>query len=304
MAAYDNLPVLQKLPQAGFNGIDFPVETWSCKGSMRRHIHVYWKTPGGQIEKGGRGPYVFRMKALFHEGTPGMPDLFPHILSQLRSTFEGGETFKLMVPHLGEVDAFCTNWEEQLDGRVQSGAMVELEFEEDSEKEFLVAAMIEDDAASVGTKVDDLIEKAEEARLAALEQPGNIFDAIRDTANAILSLKDQADLYENLLLAKIDGLLALCQKAVDLVELKDPANWPVLDAVLAVWASTKDLADDIQDKLATTLTYETPAEMAIAEIAIAIYKDAERAWELLQINVIEEAYAIPKGTKIRYYEAA
>jgi len=72
-------------------------------------------------------------------------------------------------------------------------------------------------------------------------------------------------------------------------------RWKVIDHVPHAFALLKR-----QEAL---LTYVTPTLMSVTDIAKALYGDASRGMDILDLNPIEDAVAVPRAS-VRYYPEA
>lgn len=302
------------LPPASFDGIKFPVEMVRVRGGIRDHIHEYIRSPAGQPEKLGRKNYVIAMTALFHDVIRAYPDLYPYALDKLVRAWESETTGDLVVPNVGPIRAYCRNWDRTLDVRVRSGERVELEFVEDSENNFLAEELIDQRQQSLAEKERTLIKLRQETidenkhePLTLLSEAGlsiSLFDAITGAVTSVLAIRDQVELYDNLLAARIEALIGLCQQCERLAALQDVRSYRVLDALQELWLTALELRQDLLRKRAPIQMYAVPRLMAIGQVSIAIYGVASRAVEILQLNPIDDALAIPTGTQVRYYADA
>jgi prophage DNA circulation protein len=298
-----SITALSSLKLAAWNGIEFPVKRYSVKGSLQHHVHKYPHAKGGAFENLERNLYEIRMSAFFLEHLGLYPDLWPLKLSKLRESFESGNRGRLHIPTIGTMDARCINWTQELDVKIQSGEMVELEFLEDESQDFLIDAVV-----SAGTRASDLIGSLtnEAARSQMAEKLGyvpDIFQSITNAANEVFAIKDFTDVTGAWVESKIRGLDALIRQADEtVVELQDYRNSNVLQAMRDLWLSLDKLSKDVQGKGSEILTWVVPTAMTIAQVSTAIYGDATHAIDLLQINSVQDALSVPAGTVINYYE--
>jgi len=291
---------LQRLPRASFGGVEFPVNRVSMKCSLRHHVHEYPHAPGGAIEKLARKLYEVHVTALFHETFIQYPDLYPARLDRLRDLFETGTANDLVVPQVGTIKAVCINWSQSLEAKLQSGEQADFEFLEDQSQLFLVDALIRKSVVGISSSIDRYTVEAARSGV-----QGTIFDDIRDITNSILAFVDQGEAFLNLLESKVRGLQAILDETDRALEfLQHPENWRLWDAMRELWASNQKLLDNILDRQTPIAQFIVPMTMPIADVSSAIYGDATHAVELLQINNVDDAFAVPAGFRIRYYPAA
>jgi hypothetical protein len=320
MAAFDDLQ------RASFAGIEFPVEEIAIDGGIRDHVHEYPHSPGGASEKLGRKLYVFKLKAPFHATFRKYPQLWPQRWNRLRNIFEAERTEDLVVPTLGTVKAYCFAWPELATSRKRSGISADLSFREDSSDSYLINGLL-----GVGFTAVQEMKKVlyNAARIYEQTPPGqimldalppdyvlhplrppfdeektgtlNLLDLIDMAANDLLAVQDQQELATTIVDIKLGRLLSLCQQLDRRRSIGDPANAPLRDAFAAVWSSADERRRDLAQKRASLFLYTTPLEMSVNSVSTAIYGDSSRAMEVLQLNAIRNAFAIPKGTALLAY---
>jgi len=309
------MPAFDSLKRASFDGIEFPVRRMTVHGSLRFHVHEYPHTAGGQIETLGRKLYEIKMSVPMHATFPGYPDLWPVGLKRLRTLFENEETAKLYIPTIGEILAVCTDWPVTMDAKARSGEDAEFTFLEDQSSVFLVQGLIKTQAANIGNANDQLtavmvdVQTNDPDTFAAIQDdlsaagtPTDIFSAIQDVANSIFAVRDQIDDFGLALESKILSLESLIEQA-DAV-LSDPTLFRIHRALMDLWASADQLLQDLHQKNGELQSYRVPRTMAVSDISIAIYGDNSHGVELLQLNDIDDAFAVKPGSVVRYYPAA
>lgn len=294
------MPAFDHLPPASFDGIEFPVRRVEVTGALRHHVHEYPHSPGGEQEPLGRRLYSIRMTALFHATFKRYPGLWPQRLDALRGRFEIEKRAELVIPTIGAIQARAVQWRTVMEAKVQSGEDAEIEFLEVQTSPFLISALAKALPGDVGAAHDAFEEEA-----AKMPYRPDIFDSIRDAANAILAFRDQAELYGMWLESKLLGLAALCAEADGALDiLQDPQWYRVLDALHELWAQANELARNVTGKRSEPRFYVVPSVMAVGQVSTAIYGDATHAVELLQLNDFDDAFAIKAGTRVRYMPEA
>lgn len=300
------MPVFEGFPAASFGGIKIPVTRISMRGGVRKHTHEFPHAPGGEQEKLGRKLYVIRITAQFHD-LPGtefaarFPNCYPGSLLELRRKFEAQETDDLVVPSVGTIRAFALDWEQVADfAQALSGEEVTLEFEEDQDSAFLLETMFEFGANALPARADKLSAQAALADYFGQPKP-SIFDQINDAVAAAQGVIDQGDMYQRLAAAKFEYVASLCSTADrDVDALQHPKNFLLLEALKDVWSASADLAQTLSGQTDKIATFTVPREMSIGAVSTAIFGDSSHAVELLDLNPIDDAFAIPAGTTIRY----
>jgi prophage DNA circulation protein len=284
------------LPRAAFNGVEFPVERVRVQGGIRDHVHEYPHVPGGDPEKLGRRLYEIEMDANFQAEAKAYPNLWPGRLAQLRVFFEAEETAPLVIPTIGSIDAYCVNWSQELNARMLTGERATFMFREDQESAFLINRLVSIKVESLGARSDKF-----EAEATRYGLPKNPIDEIVNAVNTVLAVVDTADAFGQLLANKIGLLTALCKEFDQRVDaFNNPTAWPALEALKELWAAAVQLSENVTGAETMFGTYEVPVLMTAPQVSQAIYRTTSRAMEILQLNPIEDAYAIQRGTRLRY----
>jgi prophage DNA circulation protein len=289
------------LQPVSFADFKFPASKITAKGGLRDHVHEYPHAQGGAPEKLGRKLYEFTLTCPFHNTFKKYPQLWPETLGSLRIFFENGATRDLVVPNIGTIPCYCFAWEETADGRVRSGVEVTMSFREDQSNAFLVEELIKTSAATFSSTVATFNATVADAGLT------DIFSAIRNAAAQVTAIADQVELYGDILAAKVEGLSSLCQQADERLDLLNrPTNVRILNALHNLWASNVQLGKDVLKAAVPIIPFVVPAGalLSVADVSRSIYGDTSRAVELMKLNPIEDAFAIPGGTVLRAYAPA
>lgn len=294
------MPIFETFQPAAFDSVVFPVDRVEVIGGIRDHVHEYPHQDGGSPEKLGRRLYTIRMHAFFDEGIilPRYKGNYPEGLASLRAKFESGLTAELTIPTLGTINAYCRNWPQTWTAQVLSGETAEFEFiESPSALQFTIAI-----------NLDGIKQRATNFQLryadvyASTDVPPSILQDILDAADKVLSFRDQFDIGSIVLQQQIGKLTSLCERADRTVnELQRPSGWRMLEAMKELWAAAIDLGNDVRLKKLIPQIFNTPKQMTASEVSIAIFKTPERGIELLQMNPINDAFAIPAGFPVKYY---
>lgn len=303
MAAAYEFPKLpfQLLPRAAFSGVEFPVKGYRVRGGIRYHVHEYPHTPAGVVEKLGRKLYQADFDSAFHTTFPAWPGIWPGRLALLRSLFEAETTAELVIPSIGPMRAVCIDWDQSFESRVLTGEEAKFSFLEDQESAFAFNRLFKSGAASI-TRYAEQFDTA--AALYEFRNPGSfpksLIDQVLDLADLALAALDQPGLYSDLVQRRFGALARLCSEFDSRVEaFNDPRAYPVLEAMKGVWSVALENSGQDQPALVFgrwTVRLTTP----ITTIAGDIYGDTSRATELLQLNPIEDAFAVPAGSELRY----
>lgn len=280
-----------------FAGVKVPFKSYRVRGGIRKHIHEYPHTAGGALEKLGRSLYEITVSVDFTDelDSPKYRQLITD-LGVLRALFEGQVTDKLHIPHIGTIQACADEWSEEATGNNRSTIKGEFKFVEDQSSAFLVLEVLQVSPGALPARVQTFAEIS-----APFEE--SIFSQIDKTANSVLAIFDQADLYGSLVAAKVEGLVSLCRQADERVSsLNDPANHELLDALHGVWELAENIRRDIQQRDNFLREYTVPVRMTVGQAAASIYGDSSRGGELMQLNVMDDPLNLEPGTKLRYYD--
>lgn len=310
MSSFDSLP------SASFGGVIFPITNLVVKGAQRYHEHEYPHTPGAALEVMGRKLYHVSMDGLFHSTFPQYPGLFPQALSDMRAFCEHGDPLPLVIPTIGTITAVIVGWDERATAKQRSGVTVAIEFIEQQTSEFIFQSIVGTAAQTFESAAAVLVEamaEAEEATAPDLSEERKtyagkrasalgMFDQLRTTLESVAAIRDTFDMYGALAIAKIEGFIAACERADRTVSmLNDPSFLHLLEALHDAWAGAVALAQNVQSKQGLLATYIVPRTQPLASISTTLYGDATHIADLLQMNPIQNGYAVPAGTPIRYY---
>lgn len=292
------MPRFDGFQRASFNVIAFPCEEIEVHGGIREHVHEYPHNPGGTPEKLGRKLYEIEMVCLFHDTFAGYPGLYPDSLAAMRGHFETELTADLVIPTVGTIKAYCYDWKQRATGRQRSGERVTFRFREDMPPDDLDAFV------ATASSIKGFVALAQNFRIVAQDAPPpkpSLFDDIQNAINSVLAIKDQADLFGNLIEAKLLALANVCSQIDQLNILKDPTSYRIANAMHEIWKASLDSLRDLSQTQKKLETFKLPMLMTITDVARRLYGDASRSVEILQLNPITDAFAIPAGTPIRYY---
>jgi hypothetical protein len=284
-----------------FGKIEIPVESVKVRGEIRDHEHEYPHVPGGDPEKLGLRLYRIEIGAAFHRSFTKWPNLWPARLNELARLFEAQTTDDLVIPWIGTFRAYCKTWDREFVSKTISGERVSFSFVQDEAEAFKFLNVVESSTDAIPQQVANIDKILEEIN--ADDDAIGLFDQIKAAANSVLAFADQAEAVGGLLEAKILGLVALCQEADERLELlNDSETHELLAALHELWHSANKLNENIQRKLGKLVPFRVPATMSVQEISQLVYKSPDRGIEILQLNPIDDAFAVPAGTVVRLYE--
>lgn len=287
----------EQLQRASFVSYPFPVESYEVRGGLRDHVHEYPHSPGGAPEKLGRKLYEFSMVGIFDSRIQSYPaKLFPDTLATLRIFFEGQGTYDLVVPTIGTIQAYCTEWVERASSKRLSGVTVDLKFREDASNLFLVDKLVQVSVATLPQMIGVLI-----PQLDKIVKP-NFLDQLKNFGDQISAVGDQVELQANVLAGKAEGLASCCQQIdSQLGTLSGKIVTLARETLHDVWDSAWKLARDAVRKFSPTIIYTVPTPMSVSDVSAAIYGDTTHSVDILNMNPIEDAFHINPGTKLLVY---
>jgi prophage DNA circulation protein len=293
---------IRDLNHLSFNGAVMPYQRVTIRGGLRYHVHEYPHVAGGSLEKLGRR--LYEVKIATHFGSQSFREEYsrnwPFGINVFCDVFDKGTTGDLHIPWIGSIKACCVNYTRELNVKVISGEDVELDFVEDMDEAFRYAnAVFQDSTSLEGTagKWGKLVEET--------DPHPSLFDMINAAVNVVLAIKGNIEMWSRLAESKIRFLISLCEMADKTVkELNDPKNHALLAALHDLWLAARKLGDDIRQTGGKLKTWKTPRMMSVGEVTVAIYGNAQRASEILQLNALEDPYSVPANYDIRYFEAA
>ena len=295
MAAFD------QLQKWSFDNIKFPVEQYTVSSALRKHVHVYPHSPGGAPEKLGRELYVIKATGNFQTRFEGYGDnLWPGDMADLRDRYENELTSTLVIPTIGSIQAFITNWHQIATSKIRSGEKVEIEWLEDQSSAFLINQLINVKVQNLDDSSTALFSSADDAGLSL----GSIGDTISGLINSVTAIGDQVQLYGSLLAAQLDGIATACSNLeATLPDLNQPANWQTRDALHNLWFAAVQSRQDVLRQSTPIVAYTTPTLMSVTDVAKALYGDSSRGGQVLQLNALEDPFHIAANTNLRVYAA-
>lgn len=286
------------LQRASFDGVEFPVKAARVHGGLRDHVHEYPHSPGGAPEKLGRKLYEFHVTPIFDARVDRVawPNNWPGNLARLTRKFELELTATLVIPIIGAVQAYATDWSQAMVNKKLSGPDVEWVFREDQSSAFLVDQLIKVNGSLVGTLSDTLVVVA-----AADGFQPDFFQSVTALADQVLGYVDQVEAADAALAAKVDGLSALCEAFDAKLELADPKNCRTLAALHDLWQADNRLRADLLKRATPLVFFAVPRPMTVADVSVAIYSDALHVSDILRLNALDDPFRIPAGTVVKAY---
>jgi len=304
------MPVLEDAPRLSFDKIEFPFISRTATGDFRQHTHEFPKMAGGQPEKFGRKAWEFSFECEFHASNLYFPNLYPAALDALTERYTRGVTAELVVPEMGIIRAFITKFVRRRRSAILSGESLSVTFLEDDLEPFrraqtpVAQASLEDAADNVreqllGFGADD--RDFDEATIAPYREPlGRLLDLV----DSVLAIRDQVELFGARVGAQLTGIASACRELHEL--LKGPDLAPLREGLRSLWDATTQLQGDLLNKGpgSALVTYVTPVEMSVGQVAQALYGAASRGGEILALNSsIDDPFHLDAGLPLVVYAA-
>ena len=294
------------LARMSFGGIAFPFVEYSLNGAHRNHVHEYPHAQGGDPEKLGRKLYVVRVTAWFHELTgpaaQAYPDLWPSGLKRLREMFESGETKDLVIPTIGTIRAFATQWTQKyVVSNAPDGEKVDIEFCEDEAGDLLAGNEAKFAAESMVEALALLNEQMALLEARGLARKPNIFEQLNDLVGGFVALKDQAQAQATLLSDKVESIKALCQEVESVADfVNESSGVGVGAAVRSLWTAANAVGDALVVPASQVLTHIVPSRTTVVDLSALLYGRTDKVSDLLKLNAFIDPFGIPAGTVVRY----
>ncbi|MEJ7728220.1 MAG: hypothetical protein WKG00_03310 [Polyangiaceae bacterium] len=289
----------RRFPRLAFDGIEFPYAEITVRGSLRHHVHEFLHAPGGEIEGLKRRLYEINVSSDFSDEYRNYPRAWPERLGKIRTLCEKGESRLLRIPQIGEIWAMAIEWEQSLAAKMLSGERCKFKFLEDNRAENIATVPVVESVAALKPLAAQLQKDMEESNL------GDFFDSIGDAIGAVNAVVDQVELAGNVLDSKIQTVTDACNRLDRSVNaLKQPQNHAVVNSLHELAAAAAKLHKDVLSKATPVVLFRVPTPMTISQVSAAIYGSTAKAVELLKMNDIGDALAIPAGTIMRHYAKA
>jgi hypothetical protein len=290
--------IVDTFTRAGFGGIQFPWTKIAIKGGLDHHVHKYIHRPGAEIENLARKPYEVKFSAELHTTLRKWQNAYPGTLAQLIALFELGETRDLAVPNYfgGTLPCKCVDWSRNLDAKRRSGESVEFTFLEDSTAQFAnLNAIFVVAAQSFAAQIASL------NRLGQGLPSSSIFDKLKQAMGLYLAIESIAEVAFEYISNKLDPIIAACEALDALLFFQDPKNYYLLDLIRDIWDTAVTVNLDALRRSLPMETFFTQRVMTVGEVSLEIYSNLDHAIEILQLNPIDDALAIPPGKFLRHY---
>jgi len=285
------------LPRASFSGFEYPITKQSVKGSGRKHVHEYPHSGGGQIEKLGRKLYVIEQHALFLDTfkTYAEPT---GLMRSLVGLFERQLTFPLVVPMVGTIMAVCDDWPREQDFvKIRNGETAKFTFTEDPGDQS-AAFLVYNAQQSIATSMASANSLAGGLSLSPFTL--SLLQQLTGLVAQFSGVVSGLALYGSYLGNQVSGILGIFESLDSSADMQNSANWPVLDAIYDVVSGVQAYAQSMSLKSGVPMKYSVPHQMSIAQVSTAIFGNTSQAITLLQMNAIDDAFAIPPGFDVTY----
>lgn len=291
---------LDTLGRFSLDGTALPYQRIRLRGGQRDHVHEFPYVPGGLPERFGRKLYEVTVSIKIDDGIMRAGgfyqgrNLFTN-MAVMRGRWEDGLVQRIGLPNIGEIRGYATSWDQELDVRLRSGETFEVVFREDQDQASLVAKTLSTKpVAALATALGAM-------DMQMPDDPPGLLQQLRDAVNQLLAFRDTAEMWVGYVADKILGLLLLFQEVDETLDiLRDPLNSELLDAIHALWAAVQQM----QSEAGELAFFVTPRDMDVSTIALVIYGSTAKAVEVMNLNPLDDPYAVPAGTRIRYLKTS
>lgn len=291
------------LQRASFLGIEFPISGCEVAGGIRDHIHEYPHAAGGSPEKMGRKLYIIRMQGNFQDRFPAYPKLWPQGLRQLRESFDKQLSGDLAIPTIGKMKCYARSWVQTMNPKAsRSGETTTFEFCEDADSH-IEFTEVNGSTLSLSKKLSAM-EAAKLQTEFASTKDISVFDAVSNAINSVLAIGDLSNAALNLVTAKLLAVTDLCGQASNTLTAKNMKNAYIISALHDAWDTARQSNANLFKSQSRPLKYTVPFTMPMSSISTTLYGDATHTVELMQLNAVEDAFAVRAGTNIVYVQSS
>lgn len=293
-----------KLSPTRFGSLTFPSQVTELEIVNRYHTHEYSHVPGGANEKLGRGLVQVTIEASFEDKFKAYPNLYPDGVNLVRGFALAMTTLPFTHPQAGQFPAFITRYRQRKESKLLSGERLSLTLIEDQATQFALSNVSASTNSGLDPAAQSLVTSAASVRAQLQFTPNdlNLFAAISDSVNAIIGLRDGANLIGSRYVAAVGHLLDQCAELDRSMSIQDARAFPVLQALRQLQYQTLQILSDIQSKQFALSVWTVPQTMTSLQIAANVYRDASRSGDVLSLNPqIENPLRVPAGTRVRYY---
>ena len=284
-----------QLPPFAFGGIQFPVESYRVRGSIRDHVHEYSHQDGGDPELLGGKLYEIDCVGNFQATFPKYPGLWPNQLLTLVAMFEASTVTDLTVPSRGTFQAYALNWTQEWSAKIRSGEKVPITFRAMS------SSLSLQNAPTLSKPAAGAIATTTQYLMSMPTSTGGLYDQLQSLVSSLVGIVDTAEMYGSQVAARVGQIISLCKSIDNSPGLQSPMSASAMMALHDVWAQAQQLANDLQSKNAVMQEFTVPALMSIQRISAQLFGDTSQVTTLLALNDIPDPLAIPAFTVIVYY---
>jgi prophage DNA circulation protein len=290
------VPFFATLQPTAFDGLVFPCREYTVTGGVRDAVHEFPHADGGLPELLGRKLYTVKMRCVFDTAMKGIYAGAMDRLTSLRALFNASTRAPLMIPSIGEIDAYAMDWEEAWTSKVNSGETFEITFREYQASD-VFSTGVQSNYQAISASLDAAILDGLEIGIG-----GDFFGSIQKFTNSINAVADQGELMSEIYSSKVQGLANECRSLITRAdELQQPKAWKVLADIRTIGVAAIRIHEDLLQKLRNTFLFTVPTDMDLFAISRAMYGDTSKVRELLLMNAIVDLDLVPRDTIIRGY---
>jgi len=295
MANVSGANVIAALPILTWRGLDAP--DYSLVGCEFQHEQAERRIPyidGAIHDNTGRMPFQF-MARIFFINTTGDGTVFPGFWNQWRDALLDSSAGDLVHPLLGPVRARVLNGKFDVRAEIRSGIIIDVTWVE----------TLDDPAGPQGLvpqKLDVVtLARAADKAMAARgvpyptgESTSSLFDLINQIKGAIFSAKLS-------ILGAFNKVFGVIESILDIFRTRDdPLDYPAVDALNALYASSLDLRSQLEATVArptaqATISVDTTLEAFARSVGNTLSEVMGLNLQALRSPIVR------RGTTLTYY---
>ena len=301
---------LETLPECSYEGVAFPVESFTVDGGNDAADHAAYLRRGADIEPTGLRAYSGTFDVPLVDTAPLVArygNLSTALRFDLFNAFETTPIGTLIHPTMGRFRALIADWKESAKPDERNGTRLSVTWREHNGE----AALLLSDTGGVPQDAPSTVT----ARAAAADAAASSLATSRGAAvagyaplsatiAAGLTTLDGAPLGYAATIAAIAAMAAPVAANLALRSLAPVDAHAVTVALLALRTSLMLLRSRYVPSQATVRTYTVPSVMSVSDVALAVYGDASRTAPLYAANAFPDPLFVAAGTRVTVIPAS
>lgn len=305
MAQDDDL--FTSLSPGSFDGIVIPVQRVTIRTGSAAAFHKFPYRPGQRVEYTGREPITGSITAAFFNGVEeeGLSHdlLWPDGLQRLRNRVQEQKSGPLVLPPLGLLPLAYVTLSETYEPEAREGALVTLQFEEDSEEQFASGLKLPSARGRMDAAAASLAALSASAftSLGGVDEQGNF---ISDLSAFIANIGGNMDRFRDEISTPVSQVAGLVRRIDDLLTTatspwRSAENWPVRNALLDLKDAAASAAAELRTTSRRITTFYVAGPSNLAAVAAAT---GNSVTELLTLNALADGNKLAAGDAILVYD--